>query len=1035
MEQIDTSITYSDIKNYWLKLFPELDSMSELDEIFKNVSNIEKNEINDFIDNYTDHKSIPVDELLKKDYSPLLQDLSLEIYENNKFFNFFKPFFNYYINDLIAIIDNLNIIDNTHKFIKYFLINESTKLLEYAQRTLVLEVNIARTSGLLKGNSSEDRFNYFTATLLNNKEYLKSIYNEYSHLYNLLVTRCMWDFNFIIDVVNHTEDNIHNIKNELLTSSEDIKISTIDTSLGDSHNKGKTVSIIHFTNNSKVVYKPRSLDLEFGFNKFIDYLNNKSNDSSSDLLQVKIINKSNFGFCEFIEYKECNSQEEVINFYYKTGKLLAALFALNARDIHYENIIASGSNPIVIDLEALFHSDITLWDKKFFKSIEVAQKIIDSSVYSIGFLPQKISNPYDDSDDTYVDVSGFSSEEKQKAPFKALSVVNNNTDEIKIEKVEGFITSQNNTPKLKGKVAPSEDYVSEIKAGFSDIYDILLSNKEEVIDLIKSIFSSMKNRFILRPTYIYGQLINTSYHPDFMREEIHRYVLLHRLAINAEAKFNKVFSSEIHDILLGDVPYFYCNIASNNIKNSKDEDINMILDSSPLDKDLDKINNLSEDDKNMQLNFIDMSFLAKTTNSHKDETNIKFSSNVSLHHIDTSKYMDLSIKIGDYLIAKSILGSSDTGIDRTWISTVLLGRDECTWSLAAVGNSLYEGNSGIALFLAYLGKVTGESRFTTAALEAVENLIGEIEILDSRYPFLVGSYNGITGYFYTLYNLYKITKNQRFLNIIKDKINILYEFIPKDKSIDVIGGSAGALGVLLNIYNDCDDALLKETLLDLSNLCFTHIKESKIKVFDDSAAWGSGGAYVPYTGFAHGNAGIIAYLMKLYHITKNPEILSLIKEALNYERHLYSEIDKNWYSSHTKDMLSLGWCHGAPGILLSNLILKEYGYNDEYLDKEIKIALDTTLKQGIGNNPCLCHGDLGNISIIKYAAKLLNDKELNNRCLNTFEDVYNNVLKVRWDKGVFSGTESMGLMIGLSSFGYSLLKEIAPYSVPEILWF
>lgn len=298
----------------------------------------------------------------------------------------------------------------------------------------MLEINLARLSGKLKGSSKEERFEYYINNLLNAESYLKTLYSDYSHMYNILITRCMWDFKFLVEVVMHTKENLLDIKNYLLNTNEDIKISIINSSLGDSHNKGKTVSIVYFNNNKKIIYKPRSLDLEKGFNKFLSYLDEIDTNTSTPLYKMKVISKENYGFSEFIEPKDCNTENDVKNFYYKTGKLLGALFALNAKDIHHENIIAMSDNPIVIDLEALFHSDVTLIDKRFFKSIEVAQKIIDSSVYSIGFLPQKISSPYDNNDETYVDISGFGGEDNQVAPFKALSIVNGYTDEIKNEK-------------------------------------------------------------------------------------------------------------------------------------------------------------------------------------------------------------------------------------------------------------------------------------------------------------------------------------------------------------------------------------------------------------------------------------------------------------------------------------------------------------------------------------------------------------------------------------------------------------------------
>ena len=312
-----------------------------------------------------------------------------------------------------------------------------------------------------------------------------------------MILRCRWDFQFICTIISRVEENIYRIKSEILDTDNDIKIKNISLGLGDSHNKGKTVSIITFSDDSKIVYKPRTMELELGFNKYLEFLNSKSNDRNYDLYTMKLISYEDYGFCEFVKHDECMSLEEVKNFYYKTGKLLAALYSLNAKDIHHENIIARGLEPIVIDLEALFHSDITLIDKKFFKSIEVAQKIIDSSVYSIGFLPQKISNPFETESSKYVDVSAFGGEENQLAPFKAFKVVNENTDEIKIEKVDGFIEVQSNNPKVNGNVVKSEDYVEEIKRGFSDGYEVIVDNKIESEMTIRNIFSGMNITFNL----------------------------------------------------------------------------------------------------------------------------------------------------------------------------------------------------------------------------------------------------------------------------------------------------------------------------------------------------------------------------------------------------------------------------------------------------------------------------------------------------------------------------------------------------------
>lgn len=115
-------------------------------------------------------------------------------------------------------------------------------------------------------------------------------------------------------------------------------------------------------------------------------------------------------------------------------------------------------------------------------------------------------------------------------------------------------------------------------------------------------------------------------------------------------------------------------------------------------------------------------------------------------------------------------------------------------------------------------------------------------------------------------------------------------------------------------------------------------------------------------------------------------------------------------------------------------MLKKYGYVDDYIDKEIDIALNTTINEAIGRNVCMCHGDLGNLRIIKYAADTLKKYELSNRCNKTFNTLYREFLQKKWDKGVFRGTENYGLMVGLSGFGYNCLQNYYEDGIPEILW-
>jgi len=220
----------------------------------------------------------------------------------------------------------------------------------------------------------------------------------------------------------------------------------------------------------------------------------------------------------------------------------------------------------------------------------------------------------------------------------------------------------------------------------------------------------------------------------------------------------------------------------------------------------------------------------------------------------------------------------------------------------------------------------------------------------------------------------------------------------------------------------------------MANQVYQAIEDGATYYSDDSVFWGSNVETEGYTGFAHGTSGISAMLMRLYAINKNPNILKMVEKSLNYERLMFSAKDENWYINAANDATSIGWCHGAPGILLNRLILKQNNYYDDFIDHEIQIALSTTIKLGFGNNDTLCHGDLGNLDILQYAADILGDSFLKNRCLNTYNEIYTDFINEDWNEGYFRSICIYGLMVGLSGYGYSILKNGSDLSMPGILW-
>ena len=54
--------------------------------------------------------------------------------------------------------------------------------------------------------------------------------------------------------------------------------------------------------------------------------------------------------------------------------------------------------------------------------------------------------------------------------------------------------------------------------------------------------------------------------------------------------------------------------------------------------------------------------------------------------------------------------------------------------------------------------------------------------------------------------------------------------------------------------------------------------------------------------------------------------------------------------------------------------------------------------KGIGISPTYCHGDLGNLSILREAGKVLESKEIVDKEIYTFQELYKNILSKNGEK-------------------------------------
>ncbi|ALX48801.1 hypothetical protein AOX59_09345 [Lentibacillus amyloliquefaciens] len=736
----------SDLVGYWEKYFNQ--DRRVLNQSLHSLSDINSHYLNslyeeDFsIDMHNDEWGRLSRDFFQQTWKPVILPKSL-VKSNEKqvpFFNFFKPFLKLAMKELSQTLG--------HKNLKLSLLTDplnhlTQTLFQISHKTLILELNVARVSNQLQGETSEEGYTYYAETLLKDNEYLNNLYTEYPALVRLILTKVGYWATHVGEIFTRVDEDRESLTNELNNGCDLGEITNIGLGLGDAHQKGKGVALIEFEH-GKIVYKPRSLAIDTRYQRLVHWLN-LQNATTYDFYEFKVIEKRNYGWAEFISYSDCYSLEALQRFYVRMGGLLALLYVLDAVDFHYENLIAHHEYPIPIDLEPLFHQAVHP-SMKAVTAVEKASQVLERSVKSTGILPVQLYFAGND-ENKGVDLSGLGGKDKQSSPFKVSQIVQKQSDRMKIEKDYFQMSSEKNNPKLKGEDVNIVDYLDEIKTGFDECYRWMADNKDAVKQYLTSFFD-VNARFILRPTNQYGRLMDHSYHPDFLRNSLARDIFLHRLNINTPDKkeFERAVQFEKSEMLLGDIPYFYTKIGEPHLYSSEGSLIADYFEESAFERVMKKIDQLSNKDCDAQINVIHMSVLAGNARHDMENSEVDLSKPADPYFFNPY-FLKEAERIGDYILSKVIAGNNEGETDYCWISTVVEGSDELRWRIIPAGLDLYNGNAGVALFFAYLSELTGREDFKQTAYTTLVSVRKAFHQLNTDEHFNIGAFEGVGGVF------------------------------------------------------------------------------------------------------------------------------------------------------------------------------------------------------------------------------------------------------------------------------------------------
>jgi len=899
-----------------------------------------------------------------------------------------------------------------------------SRLLAHSTRTLVLELNVARMLDRLEGSSPQARFQSFSEAHWEDLGNVLAVLEEYPVLARLAATSVdRW-----VEVTTEFFDRFlsdRGLLSQTFCPGSDIGIVTSgQTGLSDLHRGGRSVVKVTFRSGITLIYKPRPLAVEVRFQQLLASLNTSGLPLPHRLLRV--IDRGDYGWVEFARADPCTSREEVERFYWRQGSYLALLYMLKAVDFHFENLIACGEHPVLVDLEALFHHDTPRPGSE--RAYDKATDFLGRSVLRVSFLPMHILGQ---DGKKGVDLSGLGGEPGQLMPRPVPGVEDGHTDTMRITGKYVEVSGGQNRPYLDGERVTAVDFVDEVVCGFRQTYEHMRRHREALAPRFRA-FGEVEVRHILRPTRRYALFLQEGHHPDYLRDGLDRDRLLDKLWAETDLRpaLKRVVRAEQQDLRLGDIPVFTARPGHRHLWDSRGACIPDFFETESLTEVLDQLAGMSERDCDEQVTLIRSSL-------------VRIQYGVRLHPLGEAGDRSLmpsrrdllgaAVAIGETLAAKAIRGRTDA----CWIGVDLRSLGNQIWELSATGTDLYAGVGGMALFFGYLAAASGRSDFeelARAALQPIRHHLSRVE--PDEYP-IIGAFSGRASEIYVLQHLANLWGDTRLLDEALGGLPEIARLIPSDRHLDIIGGAAGCAIVLLGLYQQTGE----QAVIEAAWQCGQRLLETAAP---QRAGWGwaISGESDALAGFSHGVAGIAWALLRLAEATGDQRFREAAHRGWAYERTLFVPERENWRDlrrsddaiSSDPDYIPAGWCHGAPGVALGRLLAMPLDDAPEIRDEAI-LGIGTTLREGFGGSHCLCHGDVGNLDILGLAEKAFGDGRWRDTISRHSASLSRRLETGQWRCGLPGAqVEIPGFMLGLAGIGYGLLRLWSPTAVPSVLW-
>ncbi|MFC4851973.1 type 2 lanthipeptide synthetase LanM family protein [Actinophytocola glycyrrhizae] len=842
----------------------------------------------------------------------------------------------------------------------------SRLLVSVATRTFAHEVNTEVAAGHAAGFAE-------VATRLTEPARLAGLLTTYPVLARLLGQASTFQTEAFAELLGRFVADRTRIVATLFDGTDPGPLTEVRAGLGDTHRRGRSVASLTFADGSRVVYKPRDLAAHERFGAAVRRLNDVVPDL--DLRTAGAVVRDGYGWVEFVPVAHLPDLAAADRFYRRQGALLALLHALHAADMHFENVIAHGDQPVLVDTEALFHPALSAPAD----GVDPAGRMLAESVQRTGLLPVVVAGEGGTADMSALGGTTVSDVLTDWVPDERGA----------LREVRRTVTRSGagNLPRFDGQDGRVADVAVHERAlldGFRTAYDAITRHRDEFTDLLDACAGD-EVRVAVRHSRGYARLLAESTRPDLLRDGLTRDNALDVLWVeSADDPLRwRVCRHELADLWALDVPVFTARPGSADLWSATGHRLPGVLARPGLASALAKINAMSEVDLRDQEWIIAAALATRApAGGHRAVQPVP-------GHLAGTAAPPERLLVSACAIADRIVARSHADGDRVnWLGLELV--DDQRWLVLPMGASLGTGYLGVALFLAQVADLSGVPRYAEVARQALGGLPRLFDLMRGR-PDLVGTvgcggFHGFGGIAYGLARLTTLLGDDGLDGGLRDATRTAVELAAAAAKAPgpagVASGGAGCLAAMTAVHTELG---LREAA-DLARECADGLAELVRRT------GGHCGRPDGPAGFADGAAGIAWALAR-----HDPDAAAL---AAAHARATGAQAG------------DLGWCTGAAGLAMA-------GGDLGALLADRPVLGDLSL----------CHGELG------ITEALADDRTervaaVRRRRAGLILDAY-----IRYGPacGTPGGVPTPGILGGVAGIGYGLLRLGHAERVPSVL--